>query len=214
MRRRGLVGLLVVAFTILAGRAVVLAQRAKTPAPLLIGPAPAESRTAAWSKPGAQVPQSPPADRAMVPAEVPPANNDDPMAAVDEFLGRNRKEADESIKALAREAETLRARLQKVEAALARWQSVSNALNQDAPQAASGPDQSVLLESIPTPPTNDIQPPPERGASGPTPPPDDGPTTPPPTMRTLEPPPEREPSPRPTPVEARPTTPPLDPTTD
>jgi hypothetical protein len=56
----------------------------------------------------------------------------DPMMAVDAFLTRNRKEADDSIQALTKEAEALRARLQKVEAALARWHHVSEALEQKA----------------------------------------------------------------------------------
>jgi hypothetical protein len=54
---------------------------------------------------------------------------DDPMEAVEAFVVRNRNEADESIKALTKEAETLRARLAKVEAALERWKGVAEALD-------------------------------------------------------------------------------------
>jgi hypothetical protein len=63
-------------------------------------------------------------------AELPPAvvTTDDPMQAVEAFLQRNRKEADEAIKALTQERDSLRARLQKVEAALGRWKAVAGAL--------------------------------------------------------------------------------------
>jgi hypothetical protein len=52
----------------------------------------------------------------------------DPEAAAFGFVERTTKEADDAIKALAKEAETLRARLQKVEAGLTRWQAVKTSL--------------------------------------------------------------------------------------
>jgi hypothetical protein len=52
------------------------------------------------------------------------------MQAVEAFVQRNRKEADEAIKALTQERDSLRARLQKVEAALGRWKVVASALEQ------------------------------------------------------------------------------------
>jgi hypothetical protein len=52
----------------------------------------------------------------------------DPEAAAKAFVERSQKEADGAIQALGKEAEALRARLQKVEAGLARWESVKEAL--------------------------------------------------------------------------------------
>ena len=52
----------------------------------------------------------------------------DPEGAAKAFVEKSQKEADEAINALSKEAETLRARLQKVEAGLARWQAVKESL--------------------------------------------------------------------------------------
>lgn len=52
----------------------------------------------------------------------------DPEGEAKAFVEKSRKEADEVIRALNKEAETLRARLQKVEAGLARWQAVKDSL--------------------------------------------------------------------------------------
>ena len=60
------------------------------------------------------------------------------MQAVEAFVQRNRKEADEAIKALTKEQDSLRARLQKVEAALGRWNAVAGALERSqTPQAGT-----------------------------------------------------------------------------
>lgn len=59
---------------------------------------------------------------------MPPTAEADPIQAVETFVQRNRQQADESIKALNAEADRLRDRLAKVEAALARWQGVADAL--------------------------------------------------------------------------------------
>ncbi len=71
----------------------------------------------------------------------------DSIVDVDAFLDRSRKEADDAVNVLGREAEALRARLRKVESALARWQAVSAALkHQNGPEAnEAGP----LLQSLP-----------------------------------------------------------------
>jgi hypothetical protein len=63
------------------------------------------------------------------------------MQAVEAFVERTRKEADDSIKALTREADTLRGRLLKVEAALERWKAVAQSLKREP-----GP---VVLEPAP-----------------------------------------------------------------
>ncbi len=52
----------------------------------------------------------------------------DPEGEAKAFVEKSQKDADEVIRALNKEAETLRARLQKVEAGLARWQAVKESL--------------------------------------------------------------------------------------
>jgi hypothetical protein len=56
----------------------------------------------------------------------------DPEGAAKAFVDRSQKEADEAVTALSKEAESLRARLQKVEAGLARWQAVKESLGSTA----------------------------------------------------------------------------------
>ena len=53
---------------------------------------------------------------------------DDPQRAADEFANRTSKEAREAVEILSKEAEELRARLQKVNGALRRLQTVLRAL--------------------------------------------------------------------------------------
>ena len=93
-----------------------------------------------------------------------PAAVEDPMANVDTFLQANQKVADDSINTLTREAESLRTRLRKVEAALGRWQGVAKALQQEANGAEARPvtvdagamatpaDPPLLLPSQPSVP--------------------------------------------------------------
>jgi hypothetical protein len=76
----------------------------------------------------------------------------DPEGAAKAFVERSQKEADEAITALSKEAETLRARLEKVEAGLARWQAVKESLGSSnaarpgwRPRGADGP---TILEPI------------------------------------------------------------------
>jgi len=56
------------------------------------------------------------------------ASLEDPEGSARAFVEKSQKEADEAIRSLTKEAETLRARLQKVEAGLNRWQAVKSAL--------------------------------------------------------------------------------------
>jgi hypothetical protein len=107
---------------------------------------------------------------------VPPESaraDEDPMIAVESFLRRNRKEADDSIHALTREAEALRARLAKVEAALARWQAVAGSLN---------PGQKWAQPDGPREPGPELSPiettPATRGGARPVPEPSPTPTSP------------------------------------
>jgi hypothetical protein len=74
---------------------------------------------------------------------IPATPSDDPMHVVEAFVVRNRKEAAESIETLTKEAELLRARLQKVEAALERWKAVENALRQDAAVPVPPPVEAI-----------------------------------------------------------------------
>jgi hypothetical protein len=162
MRNRKWVGLIAVVLAILAGRAVTMAQRAELPPTVDLGPqieSKAEQkrwRTRADRQPGAD--EKNPLPSAAQPSTArngpsEPLAADDPMGEVDSFLNRSRKEADESIKVLSREAETLRARLKKVDAALARWQTVAGALGQNSrpstPESIS--EASPQLEPIKPP---------------------------------------------------------------
>ena len=104
----------------------------------------------------AQPPAIPQATLPIDSAAVPPPTDqvavsatDDPMQVVDAFVQKNRKEAEDSIGKLTKEAETLRARLQKVEAALERWKAVEHALKR-APAKVS--EVSPQLEPIPSEP--------------------------------------------------------------
>ena len=66
------------------------------------------------------------------------------MQVVDAFVERNRKEAEDSIDKLTKEAETLRARLQRVEAALERWKAVEDALKREPAKVSEGADHRRL----------------------------------------------------------------------
>jgi hypothetical protein len=111
-------------------------------------PAPPDQGTLpAFASNTAPTPQPSPA-QAMPPSSLAPSPGDDPMGAVETFLDRNRKEAENSIQTLNQEAEALRTRLQKVEAALARWQDVSKALKAEGTTPQSQPT-ATQLEPIP-----------------------------------------------------------------
>ena len=72
----------------------------------------------------------------------------DPVETVESFVERNRQEAEANIQALATEAENLKARLAKVEAALVRWQSFSRALHANQPTEPDQPSPPAL-EDVP-----------------------------------------------------------------
>ena len=132
---------------------------------------------------------SPPSRVAMPGDNLPQAAEADPILAVETFVLRNRKEADDSIKSLTLEAEALRARLAKVEAALARWQGLSTALDPGPKKVWAAPDSvtppsTVLLKDAG--PQTDTFPPPALSV----PPPD------PATIPVPEPSPLRIPPPR------------------
>jgi hypothetical protein len=206
MRKRWLAVVFVVVATGVAGRAVSWAQ--KVPAGSPIEPPPQRWRSPspndAQVKPSAEtlppdlpsdLPPGPPPAKSVIPPEN--VVGDDPMGVVDSFLKRNRKETEDSIKALNLEAESLRARLQKVEAALARWQTISAALNQDAT-----PDQT-RLEPIPSAkadlaPTL-AAPPPTPGATDPAKIPTEPAPSPPPAAGSFEPTPVTQPPGAPSP---------------
>ncbi|WP_165249149.1 hypothetical protein [Paludisphaera soli] len=70
------------------------------------------------------------------PAARPRPSADDPDAKARSFVERNRKEADEQLKALREEAAQLKARLGRVEAGIRRWESLAEALDRSEDRAA------------------------------------------------------------------------------
>lgn len=88
--------------------------------------------------------ESVPAGQPMVAGE-----NEDPEKTVHAFVAQNRKVAEGQLKSLKSEAERLRARLQKVEAGIKRWESLVAALEQSeaAAKEFGGP---LTLEAIPS----------------------------------------------------------------
>jgi hypothetical protein len=125
MRGRTLAGI-IAALVVVVG-VVSMAQEPPEPSPL---PLPAAEEAKAALLPGAA------------------QARDDPMQAVKAFVQRNRKEADEAIKTLTQERDSLRERLQKVEAALGRWKAVAGALEQSQATAAQ-PVQADAVEPAP-----------------------------------------------------------------
>ncbi len=71
------------------------------------------------------------------PAARPRSSADDPDAKARSFVERNRKEADEQLKALREEAAQLRARLGRVEAGIRRWESLAEALDRSSEDRAA-----------------------------------------------------------------------------
>jgi hypothetical protein len=127
--------------------AVGLASMAQgPPEPNLLPPPPTEESKAPPEQIGF-TPDAPP---------LPGAAPDDPMQDVEAFVQRNRKEADEAIKALTQERDSLRARLQKVETALGRWKAVAGALEQ---RQVADPSLPPLDDAPETPQPVDIIPP-------------------------------------------------------
>jgi hypothetical protein len=91
----------------------------------------------------AEAPASPVA-RAALPVDKPAVSQpngtgstgDDPEKAAREFIEKNQKIAEAELNTLRKEADALRARLQKVESAIRRWDAVSQALKQTEGNAA------------------------------------------------------------------------------
>jgi hypothetical protein len=150
MRGKTLAGIVTTAIVVVG--AVSVAQGSPDPGPL--PPLPAEKAKDPYGP-------APYAPYLSGTAELPPAvpATDDPMQAVEAFVQRNRKEADEAIKTLTQERDSLRARLQKVEAALGRWKAVAGALEQSQATAAQ-PAQAEAVEPAPEagPSLNDLPP--------------------------------------------------------
>lgn len=71
----------------------------------------------------------------------------DPLAAADQFVAKTSKDVKDAVGVLAKEAETLRTRLQKVEAAQHRLQGVLHAL--EAP--ADEPERIMPMPMLPGP---------------------------------------------------------------
>lgn len=102
----------------------------------------------------------------------------EPADAAESFLAKSRAEAEQSIAALQAERDSLSTRMQKVEAGLARWKAVLEALKAQSPPAAPSTKPDV---AAPDPPPSLTLPETDRGA---VPPPD-----PPAAGNTLRPPP-------------------------
>ena len=93
---------------------------------------------------------TPPPPTESVPGDQPAiaGDNEDPEKTVQAFVAQNRKVAEGQLKSLKSEAERLRARLQKVEAGIRRWESLVAVLDQSeaAAKDLAGPSN---LEPIP-----------------------------------------------------------------
>src|SRR4051794_30673321 len=149
MRRWTLAGIVAASVVIIG-----LASMAQgPPEPNLLPPPPTEESKALPEQVGF-TPDAPPLPGTAV---LPPtATTDDSMQAVEAFVQRNRKEADEAIKTLTQERDSLRERLQKVEAALGRWKAVAGALEQ---RQVADPSLPPLDDAPETPQPADIIPP-------------------------------------------------------
>lgn len=118
----------------LAGGVAVFGQRPVAPPSAGATPPPA---------PVAQDPFSPPAQ----------ANGDadDPMHDVEAFIDEGRKKAGDSIEKLTKEAERLRARLEKVESALERWKAVAAGLEKQPEDLARPAAEQPPTDLTPAP---------------------------------------------------------------
>ncbi|MGP0064167.1 MAG: hypothetical protein ACLQGP_11285 [Isosphaeraceae bacterium] len=93
----------------------------------------------------------PPSPVPLPVAELPPADpaplandNDDPEKKAQAFVEQNRKVAESQLKSLKEEEQKLRARLQKVEGGIKRWESLLTALEKSS--AASPPKGLTLTD--------------------------------------------------------------------
>jgi len=83
-------------------------------------------------------------------ARPPGDENDDPEKNVQAFVEQNRKVAEGQLKSLKDEAEKLRARLQKVEGGIKRWEALLAALEKSGP-AGSSKGLSLIDHRVPAP---------------------------------------------------------------
>ena len=102
-----------------------------------------QARARGGSVPLATEPKAPePSGHALPSAEPSPAAaNEDPELSAQSFVERNEKEAEERLKALTAEAEQLRARLNKLESGIKKWENLVNALK----TAQQGPVTSTAV---------------------------------------------------------------------
>lgn len=128
------------------------------PAPLPV------DRARTWKAQPGDAPQ-PSRARDVVAGDEPPAvASSDPDAQARSFVERNQREAEARLEALESEAEELRGRLAKIEAAIQQWRSLADAMRKaqesaddkketgDLEPEAPQPQASTTLEAIPTPP--------------------------------------------------------------
>ncbi|MDR3633958.1 MAG: hypothetical protein P4L84_09145 [Isosphaeraceae bacterium] len=113
------------------------------------------------SLPGTSVPPVPLPETSPAVSAAPAP--EDPEKVAESFVDKTKQQAETQIKALTTEAEQLRARLKKVESAIARWQTLRSALEPrpaPAQAAALPPSGPTQLEPAPLapPPANDAQP--------------------------------------------------------
>lgn len=162
MQKRWMMGTLaVLILTLMVARATTLAQKSEGSTPLAaVAPLQQHQEVTPQRWRTAGEPPSKQAEDSSLPPLSPRRTDssagEDPIAKLDAFMDRNRKEADDSIKSLTREASDLRVRLQKIETALARWQNVSQSLNQDSKLSIANP-QDPQLEPV-DPSSPDLRP--------------------------------------------------------
>lgn len=193
MRRRRIAGL-VLALGLVSGIAT-LAQRPDREEPSPILPPPIHSDVNTLPQPEyaqpADVPNPtresrPPArtrsSRLPAPTtRTEPTRSEDPLQAVDAFMEKSREQAEASIKTLTAEAEALRSQLRKVEAAIAKWETVAQALGSDLKPSSRRalhptqsrpeprPRQQVEETSLELPPPVNVELPPSAPADLPPP---------------------------------------------
>lgn len=119
-------------------------------------------RARAWKAQPGNGPQPPRAGGVGVDVvDAPVIASSDPDAQARSFVERNQREAEARLQALESEAEELRGRLTKIEAAIQQWRSLADAMRKAQEPAdakpepleeAAQPQASTALEAIPTPP--------------------------------------------------------------
>jgi hypothetical protein len=116
--------------------------------------------------------QDPPAPKGEqlqpAPGPAPVGETADPMQVVEDFVQRGRETAAQHVASLTEERDRLRARLERVEAALQRWDAVNQALGVPTPDpAADAPPPNEPAE-VPAPPAEE-EPSPAPAADAPPP---------------------------------------------